>query len=296
VEVAEQAAALNEDRQVALLIVSPGFLAAMRVPLLAGRDFRDQDDATAENVAIVNETMARRFWPGLEPLGRRFRMTAGIAATESFTVIGVAKAGKTSSLGEPPTPAVYLAYQQRPIASLFMNVVLRTQGRPERLAAVLRQEIHRLDPRVEPMSVQPMEESIQPAFAPVRMAAALLAILGPTALVLAALGLYGVMAYLVSQRVHELRLRMALGAQRRDVLRLVVAQGMKLVLVGALLGLAATRGVTPLLASFLYGVSPGDPLTFVAIFLLLAAVSLLACWLPARRGSQLDPAHALRAG
>jgi putative ABC transport system permease protein len=175
-----------------------------------------------------------------------------------------------------------------------MGVVMRTDRNPEAVTAALRREIHALDPSVEPSTVESMEEYIQPAFEPVRVAATLLGILGVTALVLASLGLYGVMAYLVAQRSQEIGIRMALGAKPRDVFKLILGQGMALVLIGTGVGIAAALGLTHLLASLLYGVSATDPLTFITIPILLMAVALVACYLPARSAMRVDPINALR--
>ena len=247
-------------------------------------------------MAIVDETLARRFWPGGSPLGQRFRMAAGVAASDGFTVIGVVRAGKYRSLSEPPSPLLYLQYEQRPLAALFMGVVLRARIEPAALAPALRREIHALDPGVEPLTVQPMAEYIAPAFATVEAGATLLLGLGLTALALAALGLYGVMAYVVGRRLHETGIRIALGARRGHVLRLVLGQALRLVLLGEVLGLLLAVGVTPGLAGVLYGVSPTDPLTFGSIPLLFTAVALLACSGPIRRALSVDPTVALKQG
>ena len=283
----------GEDRLASILMVSPRFLDTMKVPILEGRDFTDQDDPSRPNVAIINQTMALRFWPGRDPIGRQFRMAVGVAATDAFTVIGVAADGKYSELSEPPSPGVYLAYQQRPLASLFMGVAMRTRGDPQSFVAALREEIHRLDPGVEPLNIQTMNQYIEPAFESVRIAALLLALLGPMAMMLSALGLYGVMSFMVSRRSREIGVRMALGADSTNVQRMVIRQGMTLVAIGSGIGLLATFGMSGLLRGFLYGASPADPTTFASVFALLTFVSLLACWLPAWRASRVDPNIAL---
>jgi predicted permease len=290
----EGAIPTNHDRLVSFIITSPGYLDVMKIPIVEGRDFTDHDDASAPNVAIINEAMAKQFWPGMDALGRQFRMAAGVAASDTFTVIGIARTGKYRSLGESPTPLLYLSYEQRPLASLYMGVVMRTENDPQLMSTVLRQEIHALDVTVEPLGTQSMTEYIQPAFEAARLGTTLLGVLGIAALALASLGLYGVMSYLVSLRTGEIGVRMALGAQRRDVLQLVVGHGMRLVLIGTMIGLLGAFGVTHLLASFLYGVSATDPLTFTVVPLFLAAVACMACLLPARRAAHIDPIQALR--
>jgi putative ABC transport system permease protein len=287
--------AKNQERPVSFIITSPGYLDVMKIALVEGRDFTESDDAASPNVAIIDETMATQFWPRIDPIGRRFRMAAGVAASDTFTVIGIARFGKYRSLGESPAPLVYLNYEQRPIASLYSGVVMRTRNGRHMMSEALRQEIHELDPTVEPLGMQSMEQYIEPAFEAVRVASTLLAILGVGALALAALGLYGVMAYVVSRRTAEIGVRIALGAQRHDVFQLVMGYGMRLILIGIVTGLIAAFGLTHLLASLLYGVSATDPLTFSIVPLVSVTVACLACYLPALRATQLDPIQALRA-
>jgi predicted permease len=285
-----------EDRMVSMQMVSPGYFSTLRIPLLAGRDFTDQDNAQVPNVAILNETMARRFWPGQNPLGRTFRMAVGLTASAPYTVIGIVRSGKYRALDEPPAAALYLQYEQRPIAALFMTAVLRTKVDPASLAAAVRREVHALDPRVEPRSMQPLQDYIKPAFTTVEAGATLLSALGLTALALAALGLYGVMAYVVSRRTYETGVRIALGARPGHVFRQVLGQALRLVFIGEALGLLLAFGVTHGLASVLYGVSPRDPLTFSSVPLIFALIALLACYGPIRRALRVDPAVTLRQG
>lgn len=275
-------------------IASRGYFSVLRIPVVGGRDFTEADDASRPNVALVNQTMARRYWLGIDPIGRQFRMAVGIAPTDSFTVIGVAADGKYDSLNEPATPLVYVTYLQRPIAPLYMNLLVRTNGNPLAMVSAVRREIHALDSEVEPLMLQALDTYIEPAFTPVRVAGLLLGILGAAALLLASLGLYGVMAYAVAQRRSEIGVRMALGAQVRDMLTLVLKQGLLLAVRGAMLGLLVSLTLTRVLSRFLYGVSPKDPLTFAAAAFVLIAVSLLASYIPARRATRVDPIIALR--
>jgi len=286
--------AASEDLTVSLNMISPGYFSTMRIPLREGRDFTGQDDGTRQNVVMVDETMARRFWPHVDPIGRQLRMSVGVAPRDVFTVIGVVKAGKYRSLSEPPTPFVYLAYEQRPLASLFMGVVLRAKGDPEALAPVLRREIHALDAAAEPLGVQTVEEYIQPAFAQAQVATEFLAVLGATAFLLAVTGLYSVMAYVVSGRTHEIGIRMALGAQRGSVSRLILAMGARVTFSGIGVGLVSGLLVTQLLSSVLYGVSTSDAEIYGMVGGVLAAVAIAACYLPARRAMRVDPIVALR--
>ncbi|HYK89397.1 MAG TPA: ABC transporter permease, partial [Acidobacteriota bacterium] len=222
----------NEDVTVPYAILSPGYFAAMRIPMLEGRDFTDQDDQKAQAVAIINDNFARRFWPGQDPIGRRIR-----AVGRTVTVVGLVRSGKYRSLNESPRPFIYLPYQQG-VWDLNLGVVLRTKGDPASIIGVLRQTIHELDPGVEVWAGLPMTDYIKAAFLAQKVTATLLIILGVTALLLASIGIYGVMAYTVNQRTQEFGIRMALGAQSSDVLGLVLRQGMLLGVAGVTIGLA----------------------------------------------------------
>ncbi len=278
----------NEDLTVPYAILSPGYFAAMRIPMLQGRDFTDQDDRKSQAVAIINDNFAKRFWPGQNPIGRRIR-TVG----RTVSVVGLVKSGKYRSLNEPPRPFIYFPYQQG-VWDLNLGITLRTKGEPEGMIGTLQHVIHELDPGVEMWSSLPMTDYIQAAYLAQKLTTSFLIGLGVTALVLASIGIYGVMAYAVSQRTQEFGIRMALGAQPHDVLKLVLRQGMILTLTGVAIGIAGAFGLTRLLASFLYGVSPLDPATFVCVPLALCFVTITACYLPARRATRVDPLVALR--
>jgi predicted permease len=280
----------NEDLSVQNAIVSPHYFAALGIPLLAGRDFTDQDDATKPRVAIINETMAKRFWPGQDPIGRRFSIWNG---ERELTVIGVAKNGRYRLLSEPPKSFMYFAYQQG-VWDLNLGIALRTEGDPVTFAGALGKEVHALDPGVELWNTIAMTDFSQAAFLGQRIVATLLAVLGLVALVLAAMGIYGVMAYVVSQRTHEMGIRLALGASAQRVIQLVLAQGMRLTALGLAIGLIGAVAVSRLLNNFLYGVSPFDPATFAGVALALTGVGALACLVPAWRASVVDPMTALR--
>jgi len=269
-------------------IVAPRYFATVRTPLIEGRDFSGRDDADAPAVAIVNEAFAQRFWPGQSPLGRKFR-----AAGQERTVIGVTRTGKYNRLTEAPWSFFYLPYQQY-VPDLDLNIVVRTRGEPASFARTVSAVVRELDPEVALYGTTRMTDHVAAALFVPRTAAGLLAALSAVALTLAAMGVYAVMAYAVSQRTQEFGVRMALGAQVGDVVRQVLRQGLALVALGTAIGLALALAVTHLLAGFLYGVSPFDLLTFVAVPLVLGAVALLACWLPARRAARVDPMVALR--
>jgi len=278
----------NEDLDVDLSVISPGYFKTMEIPLLDGRDFTDRDDAQATPVAIVNDAMAKRFWPGQNPIGRKFK-----AAGATRTVVGVAKTGKYHSLNETARCFLYTPCQQG-LHDRNLSLCLRTAGDPSALANAVRQEIQKIDPRVEAWGMFPMTDYIQPAFLAQKIASSLLALLGLLALVLATMGVYGVMAYGVNQRTREFGIRAALGARTADVLLLVLRQGFVLGFVGVIVGLALTLAVTRLLANFLHGVSPFDLEIFIAVPLLLYLVTLFASWLPARRAARVNPIVALK--
>ncbi len=277
-----------EDIGASYAIVSPGYFDTMRIGMSEGRDFTEQDANPKDWVAIINEVVAQRFWPGETGLGRRVELMGKVA-----TVVGVVKTGKYRSLSEPPRSFVYLPYRQG-AWDLNLSVVVRTAGEPKAMVSALRRGIHELDPQVEVWAAAAMEDYIEAAFVAHRIAATLLTVLGVVALVLSAMGIYGVMAYMVSQRTHDIGVRMALGAQTGDVLRMVFGEGLRLGAMGAGLGLLGTLALGRLLANFLYGVSPFDPLTFLVVAVLLGTVVLVACLLPARRATRVDPLVALR--
>jgi predicted permease len=278
----------GEDTTYEFAIVSPRYFAAMRIALLAGRDFTDQDDAKAPQAAIINEAFAHRFWPGQDPIGRRF-MTGGTWRT----VIGLAKQGKYNRLSEGAWCFFYLPYQQG-VPDLDLGLCLRTVGDPAAFANTLRKTVRDLDPGVELLQTVPLAVHSGMVLFPQRMASSLLVLLGFVALVLSAMGVYAVMAYAVSQRTQEFGLRIALGAGTRDVLRLVLRKGVLLAGAGLVVGLLLALAVTRLLAGFLYGVSPFDPPTFLVVPFVLMLVALLACYLPAHRATKADPMTALR--
>lgn len=279
----------DENMRIYRNIVAPDYFTVMRIRLLQGRDFTLHDDPEAAPVVIVNETFLRRFLPNQNPLGKRIRGWG-----EWLTVVGVVADIKYQALREKPLPYMYVPFRQFYRIDTGIGLHLRTAGPPEALVPTVRQLVRDLDPDVSIFAATSVERYIAAAVFAQRIAASLLTALGGLALLLAALGLYSVMAYSVSQRTHEVGIRMALGAQPRDIFRLVVKNGMALTAVGLALGLLTCLVVARLLTSMLYGVSPTDPLTLAGIALLLAATALLACYLPARRAARVDPMVALR--
>jgi macrolide transport system ATP-binding/permease protein len=270
--------------------VSPGYFQAIGTRLLQGRDFTDRDDESAARVAIVNETFVRRFWPGEDPIGRRF--SVGSAESPAVEVVGVVEDGKYASLGEAPQP-----YFCRPLSQAYLGmntVVVRSDADPQSLLAAIRAEVRGLDPQLPLASAKPLVDRMAMPLLPARMAASVLGTFGLVALALAAIGIYGVMSNAVARRTREIGVRVALGAQAADVLRLAMRQGMVPVVAGVAIGMAAALALMQMAKGFLFGVSAADPLTYGAVTALLVGVALLACYVPARRAARVDPMVALR--
>ena len=270
-------------------VVSPGYFDVLRIPLLEGRDFTERDDMDSNPVMIVTQTFARRYFGDRDPIGHKVRGWG-----EWFSIVGVVKDSKYKTPDEAPRPHFYVAFRQVYRADLDIAFFVRTKADPLQALPVMRAQVQSLDPGVGVYDALPLAESVQVSLFGLKIAAALLAALGAIALVLAAVGLYGVMAYSVSQRTQEIGIRMALGARSKDVLAMTVGQGMRLTLIGLALGLVAALAATRLVASLLVHVSASDPLIFIGASLFLVAVALLASYLPARRATRIDPNVALR--
>jgi putative ABC transport system permease protein len=279
--------AKNEDVSFGINRVGARYLETMRIPLASGRDFTVDDRENAPTVAVINETAARRYWKDRDPIGERL-----MAEGRSFTVVGVARDGKYSDLTEAPRPYLYLPVMQSFAPALVVHV--RSHAGLEGLAAALRREVQALDPAVPLFDVRPMSEHMGIPVFLYRLAAVLLASFGALALLLTAIGLYGVIAYGVRRRRPELALRMALGASGHDVVRMVVWQGMRLTLFGLVIGLGGALVLTRLTRSLLVGVETSAPGTVAIATLLLAGVALAATYLPAREASRTAPLETLR--
>jgi predicted permease len=271
-------------------VVGPRYCATLKMALAAGREFTAQDHSGAPLVVIINEAAARAYWPNQNPVGKRLIFPG--PTQRSAEIIGVVRDSRYRGLTEPVRPALLLPAAQNYSPSLSLH--LRSAGAPAALVGAVRREVQALDPRLPLTRVRTLEEQRGAWLYSERITALLLAAFGGVALLLAGLGIYGVMAYAVTQRTREIGVRMALGAQAADVLRLVLRQCVWLIGGGMALGLAGALAATRLIKGFLYGVSATDPLTFMAVILLLAGVALLACYLPARRATKVDPLVALR--
>jgi predicted permease len=272
----------------------PGYFETMGTPILHGREFTEQDAAKSEQVAIVNETFVRRLMPAVntpaEAVGKR--VSFGEPTGPFMRIVGVAREGKYFSISEEPRPFIWA-----PMTQDYMShgvLVVRANGNPDPLFAPVRGEIGRLDPNLPLFDVKTLREHLRLALFPARIAATVLGVFGLVALLLSAIGIYGITSYAVAQRTHEIGIRMALGAQVADVLRLVFTHGLKLTIIGAAIGLLGAYLATRAITSVLYGVSATDPLTFGGVSLLLIGVALLACYVPARRATKVDPLIALR--
>jgi macrolide transport system ATP-binding/permease protein len=281
----------GEDLNPDFNIIGPDYFRTMKIPLLDGREFGQSDTTTAPQVAIINETAARRYWPNQNPLGRR--LILGRAPDEEVReVVGVIKDSKYRQLTEQVRPTVYVPLAQDYRANMALHV--RATGEPEAMLAVVRREAQAMDANLPLYNIKTLEEQRNSSLYTSRLAATLLTVFGLLALLLAAVGLYGVMAYAVNRRTREIGIRLALGAQGRDVLRQMLGEGMTLVMIGVALGLAGALTLTRLMKALLFGVSATDLQTFSVIAVLLLMVALLACWLPARRATKVDPLVALR--
>ncbi|HET6974479.1 MAG TPA: FtsX-like permease family protein, partial [Pyrinomonadaceae bacterium] len=273
--------------------VGPGYFKTMGTPILQGREFSEQDQEKTEKVAVVNEFFVRRLMPELqnpaEAVGKRFSFRS---AGPFIRIVGVAQAGKYWNIAEDPRPFVWTAMIQDYNSSGIL--VVRAKGNPEGLMGPIRGQVQSLDPNLPLFDVKTLTDHMKLALFPAKVAATVLGVFGLVALMLAAIGVYGITSYAVAQRTHEIGVRLALGAQLSDVLRLVLGHGLKLTIIGSVLGLFGAFLATRAITSVLYGVSATDPLTFGFVSLLLIGVALVACYVPARRATKVEPLTALR--
>ena len=272
--------------------VTPGYFATMNIPLLAGRDFNERDVRDAPPVVVISRSTARKLFPGGEPLGRRVIMGSQNGTGITMEVVGVADDVRTQTLTQVPDVEFYRPVMQR--QSTFMQLVARTQTDPAAFAPTARQVLKGLDPELPLNDPTALTEIVGQSLGQQRLLFVLLGLFAALAVILAAVGIYSVVAYTVSQRTGEIGVRMALGARPRDVLRLVIGQGMRPVLVGVASGLVGCLALGRLIQGQLYNISASDPATLAATGVGLVLVAAVACWLPARRATRVDPMVALR--
>ncbi len=269
--------------------IAPNFFETLHIPLIRGRVFTDSDRQTTRSIAIANEAMAKHFWPSQDPIGKRFHFFGDMVLRE---IVGVVGNTVENQIGEDPQPVAYLPMTQdfSPTATLEV----RTSGRPEAVIGSVRRNIQALDPNLAITNVRSIRKVISQALWAPRMGAGLLTVFGVLALILAAVGVYGVLSYSVTQQTREIGVRVALGAQGGQVLRLVITQGLRLAATGLAIGLLTALMITRLLGTLLFGISAHDPITYGGVSLVLAATAMLACYIPARRAIKVDPIVALR--
>ena len=281
----------KEDTRAGSATVSPGYFDALGIPLLSGRDFREQDTPESAQVAVVNQTFVRRFFAGRDPVGGKIR---GNENGPWVSIVGMVKDSKYRSVTEAPTPYFYLPFRQSHGGEFWTAFFIRTVGPARDQIAAVRHEASLVEPSAAAFPVIPFEQHVSASLFPQRVAAALLSVLGAMALLLAALGLYGVLAFAVGQREHEFGIRMALGAQSRDVLGTVVRQGLLLALAGVIAGAILALGAARMIGGLLVNLSTSDPLILGGVSVFLLVVALAASYLPARHATKVDPLSSLR--
>jgi len=283
----------NDNASANYTMISPGYLTTIGTAILRGRDFVESDTADSMPVALISLSMARKFWPSEDPVGKQVgpRSTKYPAAT----IVGITADVKHLSLREEPIPEMYVPFTQKVWPSLYtMTVALRTSSEPTSVTATVRQALHSVDPDLPLAKITTMTHLVDESMAKPKFAMLLLGSFGVLSLLLASVGMYGVVSYSVAERTQEISIRMAIGAQRTSVFAMVLSQGALLLALGISLGLLASFAASRLMSSFLYGVQPTDVATYIGVSIFLAGVTLLACYIPARRAMRIDPMVALR--
>jgi predicted permease len=275
-------------------VILGDYLQTLGVPLLRGRYFTEQDTPGSTPALIVSESLAKRYWPNQDPIGRRLKTGPPESKDPWLTIVGVVGDVKQGALDAPTMQHTYESYEQRGLPGNSVNVAVRAAGDPASLASALRAAVWGLDRQLAVAEVRTMDQVISESTAPRRFNLFLLVAFAALAVALAAIGIYGVISYSVAQRTHEIGIRMALGAQRGDVLRQVVGQGLLLIGAGVVIGIIGALALTRFLSSLLYSVEPTDPATFAAVSAILSGVGFLATYIPARRATKVDPMVALR--
>jgi putative ABC transport system permease protein len=292
-EIEGQPMAKSDLPRTQIRAVGLDYFQAMRIPLIAGREFAARDDRNASHVIIINQTLARRFFPNENPLGKHMKPGMSAGKTDSMCeIVGVVGDVKHRNLWQPPDPESYVPYEQNSIGA--MNIVVRSENDPMLLLPAIREQLRSLDAELPIYHAQRMEEYVAASVAQRRFTGLLCAVFAGAGLLLAVVGLFGVMSYSVVQRTHEIGVRVAVGAEKPDILRLILTEGMRITGVGIALGLLGAFAVSSVVKSQLFGVSATDPLTFLGVVLALALVALAACYIPARRATRVDPMIALR--
>jgi predicted permease len=282
----------GEQPDVGVHWVSPSWPTVMRVPLKRGRLFTATDRVGAHKVVLVNETAARRFWPNEDPIGRGVSVGQGGFSDDTATVVGVVGDVRYERLDSAAVPDVFLSYYQSPTPRMML--FLRTAGDPVAVAPAVRRALHEVAPDAPVYDLRPMTDRVADAMAFARLSAILLSLFAAVALALATIGVYGVISFAAAERTREMGIRVALGATRGDVARLVLRQGIGIAVAGGAVGLLGALAATRVMRSMLYDVAPTDPATFAAVGAVLLATVLVACWTPARRASRVPPADVLR--
>ena len=293
-EIEGKPVAKSDEPAVSFRVATPKYFETMRIPQLRGRDFNDRDDLTSQPVVIVNASFAEKYFHGEDPIGKNIRPEISVDPKDPLMrqIVGVVGNVRFLNLKMEWTPEVYVPAAQMPLGSL--TIVTRTPGNPEMLATPIADSVRSLDPDLPAYSPKTVEEYLDGSIAVPRFNTVLLALFGGVALLLTAVGLFGVISYSVVQRTREIGIRVALGAKPADTMKLILGEGFRLALLGVALGIAGSLAATQFLASLLFGVTPRDPFSFAAVIVLLMGVTLLACYLPARRAMRVDPMVALR--
>jgi putative ABC transport system permease protein len=283
----------GEEITVDLYIASPGYLRAMEIPLVKGRAITEQDTMDSAKSALINNTMAAQLWPNEDPIGKRIKFPGSEKSPQPWrTVVGVVKDVSQYALDQKPPMQIYVPHAQFPTG--FSTIVVKTESEPMAMTGAIRREILAIDKDQAVFNVTTLEQLMGDSIAIRRFFMFLLLVFAALALTLAAVGIYGVMSYVAAQRTHEIGIRMALGAQANDVLKLIIGNGMVLALIGVAAGLAGSFALTRLMAGLLFGVSATDAATFLVVSVGLIVVALFACYIPARRATKVDPLEALR--
>jgi putative ABC transport system permease protein len=283
----------GEEITVDLYIASPGYLQAMQIPLIKGRAITEQDTPDSAKVALINNTMANQLWRNQDPLGKRIKFPGNERHPQEWrTIVGIVKDVSQYALDKKPPMQIYLPLMQQPTS--FNTIVVKTEGQPTAMISAVRREVLAVDPEQAVFNVTTLEQLAGDSIANRRLFMILLLVFAGLALTLASVGIYGVMSYVASQRTHEIGIRMALGAQTGDVLKLIVGKGIALALIGVTAGLAGSLALTRVMSGLLFGVSATDAGTFLVVSTGLTVVALLACYIPARRATKVDPLVALR--